>query len=64
MVSNVRAARSRLVERDVDASEVQVHDWGSYRPSREGDNLNNVGLVFFSDPDGNRWGVQQIPDSD
>jgi hypothetical protein len=45
----------------VEVSEIQVFDAGSFRPGREGDNLDNVGFVFFSDPDGNRWGVQQIP---
>ncbi len=64
VVSDVRAARTHLVEQGVDASEVQVYDEGSYRPSREEDNLDNVGLVFFNDPDGNRWAVQQIPDRD
>jgi phage pi2 protein 07 len=29
---------------------------------QEGDDLNNVGFVYFSDPDGNRWAVQQITD--
>ncbi|MGH2750563.1 MAG: glyoxalase superfamily protein [Actinomycetota bacterium] len=61
VVSDVRAARAHLVERGVEVGEVQVFDEGSFRTSREGDELDNVGLVFFSDPDGNRWGVQQIP---
>jgi hypothetical protein len=29
------------------ATEVHVFDWGSF--------------VYFSDPDGNRWSVQQLP---
>jgi catechol 2,3-dioxygenase-like lactoylglutathione lyase family enzyme len=61
VVSDVRAARTDLVERGVEVSEVKVFDDGSYRPSREGDNLDNVGCAFFSDPDGNGWVVQQIP---
>jgi hypothetical protein len=28
------------------------------------EDLDNVGCVFFSDPDGNRWCVQQIPARD
>jgi hypothetical protein len=30
------------------------------RPARDGENLDNVGFVFFDDPDGNGWAVQQI----
>ncbi len=48
VVEDVEAARAELVERGVEVSEVQVFDWGSF--------------VFFSDPDGNGWAVQQIPD--
>ena len=48
VVSDIEAARAELVERGVEVSEVQVFDWGSF--------------VFFSDPDGNGWAVQQLPD--
>jgi catechol 2,3-dioxygenase-like lactoylglutathione lyase family enzyme len=61
VVSDVLAARAELVERGVDVGDVQVFDEGAYRPAREGENLDLVGCVFFSDPDGNRWCVQQIP---
>ena len=47
VVEDVHAARTELVERGVDASDVQEFDWGSF--------------VFFSDPDGNGWAVQQLP---
>ena len=47
VVSDINAARAELVKRGVDVSDVQVFDWGSF--------------VFFSDPDGNGWAVQQIP---
>jgi catechol 2,3-dioxygenase-like lactoylglutathione lyase family enzyme len=47
VVADVHAARAELDERGVDVSEVQDFDWGSF--------------VFFSDPDGNGWAVQQIP---
>jgi predicted enzyme related to lactoylglutathione lyase len=47
VVSDIHQARADLVERGVDVSEVQEFPWGSF--------------VFFSDPDGNRWAVQQIP---
>jgi uncharacterized glyoxalase superfamily protein PhnB len=47
VVSDIHAARAELVERGVSTSEVQDFDWGSF--------------VFFSDPDGNGWSVQQLP---
>ena len=64
VVPDVRAARADLVGRGVEASEVQVFDDGVYRPAREGESLDLVGCVFFGDPDGNRWCVQQIPGGD
>ena len=50
VVADVEAARSELVDRGVEVSEVQKFDWGSF--------------VFFQDPDGNGWAVQQIPARD
>jgi catechol 2,3-dioxygenase-like lactoylglutathione lyase family enzyme len=47
VVEDVEAARDELTTRGVDASDVQVFPWGSF--------------VFFEDPDGNRWSVQQLP---
>lgn len=61
VVPDVRAARANLAERGVEAGEVHVFDEGAYRPAREGENLDYVGCVFFSDPDGNRWCIQQVP---
>lgn len=60
VVKDLHAARAELVERGVDVSEVQVFDSGSFRPAQEGDALDNVGCIFFKDPDGNSWTVQQI----
>ena len=64
VVSDVRAAREELVKRGVEVGEVLVFDAGEYRPSREGESLDLVGVVYFTDPDGNRWMVQQIPSRD
>jgi hypothetical protein len=50
VVSDINAARAELLERRVQVSEVQEFAWGSF--------------VFFSDPDGNGWAVQQIPARD
>jgi hypothetical protein len=60
VVSDIQAARAELVERGVDVSEVQVLDGDSSRLERGGEALDNVGFVFFNDPDGNGWAVQQI----
>jgi catechol 2,3-dioxygenase-like lactoylglutathione lyase family enzyme len=60
VVNDVRAARAELVRRDVAVSEVQVLGPGGPRPAAYGDELNNVGFIFFDDPDGNSWAVQQI----
>jgi predicted enzyme related to lactoylglutathione lyase len=45
VVSDINAAHAELVERGVEVSEIQDFPWGSF--------------VFFSDPDGNGWAVQQ-----
>ena len=63
VVPDVRAAHAELDSRGVEVGEVQVFDDGAYRPARKGESLDMVGCVFFSDPDGNQWCVQQIPAS-
>jgi catechol 2,3-dioxygenase-like lactoylglutathione lyase family enzyme len=57
VVKDIHAAHAQLVERGVEVSEVQVL---GENPRPVPDPLDNVGFVFFSDPDGNSWGVQQI----
>src|SRR5207249_1134080 len=47
VVPDIQAARAELADRGVDVGEVQEFPWGSF--------------VFFADPDGNRWSVQQLP---
>ena len=47
VVADVHAARAELAERGVGVTEVQEFPWGSF--------------VFFSDPDGNGWALQQLP---
>jgi catechol 2,3-dioxygenase-like lactoylglutathione lyase family enzyme len=46
VVDDIEAAHAALAERGVDVSDVQDFPWGRF--------------VFFSDPDGNGWAVQQI----
>jgi catechol 2,3-dioxygenase-like lactoylglutathione lyase family enzyme len=60
VVNDIRAARARLVERGVEVGEDQVVGASGPRSARDGEDLDNVGFVFFSDPDGNGWAVQQI----
>jgi catechol 2,3-dioxygenase-like lactoylglutathione lyase family enzyme len=57
VVSDIHKARAQLVERGVDVSEVQVMGENPYPVE---DPLDNVGFVYFTDPDGNAWAVQQI----
>ena len=56
VVPDVVAAREELLSRGVHVSEVQT--MGEPRPGRGP--LDDVGFVFFADPDGNGWAVQQI----
>lgn len=61
VVNDVRAAHAQLVARGVQCSPVMfLGRDGTQRPAEAGDDLNNSGFVFFSDPDGNAWAVQQI----
>ena len=46
VVTDIEAAREQLVSAGVEASEIQDYPWGSF--------------VYFNDPDGNGWAVQQI----
>ncbi len=52
-----RGPRCSSGERGVEVSEIQVM---GESPSPQPDPLDNVGFVFFDDPDGNGWAVQQI----
>lgn len=46
VVKDARETREHLVSQGVAASEIQEFPWGIF--------------TFFSDPDGNRWAVQQM----
>jgi predicted enzyme related to lactoylglutathione lyase len=50
VVDDIEAAHAHLADRGVEVSEVQDFPWGRF--------------VFFADPDGNRWAVQQLPPRD
>ena len=57
VVPDLQSARGLLIERGVEVSEIQVV---GESPRPQPDPLDNVGFVFFCDPDGNAWAVQQI----
>ena len=46
VVDDIEAARAHLVDRGIDVSEIQRFPWGAF--------------VFFQDPDGNAWAVQDL----
>ncbi len=50
VVDDADAARAYLVERGVEATEVEEFPWGRF--------------TGFRDPDGNEWAVQQLPRRD
>jgi hypothetical protein len=58
VVTDVDAARTQLVERGVDVSPV-VHFEGVQRVEGRGGPWNS--FIYFSDPDGNGWAVQERP---
>lgn len=60
VVNDVHAARAELAARGVEVSEVQFASPEGFRAAQEGDDLNNQGFAFLTDPDGNTWAVQQI----
>jgi catechol 2,3-dioxygenase-like lactoylglutathione lyase family enzyme len=47
VVDDIHAARDELVGRGMEIGEVQEFPWGKF--------------IFFKDPDGNGWAVQEIP---
>ena len=47
VVSDVKEVRDELIKRGAEVSEIDVQPWGSF--------------IYFSDPDGNKWSVQQLP---
>lgn len=58
VVADIAAARAELVARGVEVSTVQHFEDGVRKDGPGGD-WNS--FVFFSDPDGNGWTVQQHP---
>jgi len=45
-VNDIDAARAELIGRGVEVTEIEEYPWGRF--------------VYFADPDGNKWSVQEI----
>ena len=48
VIADADATRAELLGRGIEVSEVDELEWGRF--------------VFFADPDGNGWSLQQLPD--
>jgi catechol 2,3-dioxygenase-like lactoylglutathione lyase family enzyme len=59
VVPDVQAARAELIGRGVDVSPVRHVDEGGGWVDGPGGDWNS--FIFFDDPDGNGWAVQQKP---
>jgi catechol 2,3-dioxygenase-like lactoylglutathione lyase family enzyme len=57
-VADIEAARADLASRGVPVSSIQHHDGSGFVDGPGGD-WNS--FLFFDDPDGNSWAVQQSP---
>ena len=47
VIANADEARAELISRGIEVSEVDEQQWGRF--------------VYFSDPDGNGWSLQELP---
>ncbi|MEP6665494.1 MAG: glyoxalase superfamily protein [Nocardioidaceae bacterium] len=63
IVPDIQAAHAQLVERGVQASDVQHFEGGGPVPGPDPEDRDYNSFVFFSDPDGNTWAVQQVKGS-
>ena len=58
VVNDIHKAHAQLRENGVAVSDITR--MGENPPGFKGHELDNIGFVFFNDPDGNAWAVQQI----
>jgi catechol 2,3-dioxygenase-like lactoylglutathione lyase family enzyme len=61
VVSDIETARAALAERGVEVSGIKHFENGIQADGR-GEDWNS--FIFFSDPDGNSWAVQERPAGD
>jgi catechol 2,3-dioxygenase-like lactoylglutathione lyase family enzyme len=59
VVPDIEAAHAHLVDRGVECSEVSHFVDGAMRPGPDPEGRVFGSFVFFTDPDGNSWAVQQ-----
>lgn len=59
VVSDIEAAHAQLVARGVQASEISHFDEGGLKTGLDPQRREFGSFVFFSDPDGNTWAVQE-----
>ena len=64
VVSDIEAAHAHLVERGVQCSEITHFAEGGPQPGIDPERREFNSFVFFTDPDGNSWAVQQGRRSD
>ncbi|MBV9358802.1 MAG: VOC family protein [Chloroflexi bacterium] len=50
VVGDIQTARTELLRRGLEVGDVDVQPWGSF--------------LYFDDPDGNHWSIQQLPRRD
>jgi catechol 2,3-dioxygenase-like lactoylglutathione lyase family enzyme len=60
-VTDIERAHRELTERGVETSGVHHFVHGEQRPGPDPDHTPFNSFVFFADPDGNRWAIQERP---
>jgi catechol 2,3-dioxygenase-like lactoylglutathione lyase family enzyme len=63
VVSDIEAARAELVERGLDVSEIRHMTPDGWEPGRDPERQKYNSFADFSDPDGNTWVLQEVPES-
>jgi catechol 2,3-dioxygenase-like lactoylglutathione lyase family enzyme len=60
-VSDIAQAHRELVERGVDVGEIQHFEHGQPMPGPDPSGAAFNSFIFFKDPDGNSWAIQERP---
>ena len=60
-VTDIEQAHRELKGRGVDVGEIQHFEHGTQLPGPDPDRAPFNSFIFFADPDGNRWAVQERP---
>ena len=63
VVPDLRSVHAELAGRGVEVGEIQFIGAEGQRAATDEDQLDSSGFVFFPDPDGNGWAIQQISES-